>query len=1088
MSEYWNVIEEGFLFKPDFSTLSEWQILNPLLESLYVDDRASRKDDGYLISHETASKMNWPEREGLHLPSSYPYSIQIHTEGTIGRPNYRIILRFLKPDKQPFINPEVIGSFIDLDGKRDGFCYIFSYDQYMILQTAEKCNRCMMNLGSRDEYLTYGYAETAKVKEYGNKTDAELDNYLKNTRVVNPDRLSIDVVENTDGTYRVDPVLLKKRQDGYTRVGENFSDAFMRVAEPQSHYTDKNRTRYVLNPEQVKALKPVKSLQHIDEETARRVAQQPREFFESEEFTFDAENYSDRVEGIGDVILEKVPYMAGGNGDWLPAEGTTGITEDHKQEEMPEVTEENAEQISQLIQNAGIEGKDTFEFAGKKYTITAVLTDKINKILQKDNPLNEKEETKKTLKTAQMQIRQNINELNYKAKERKVHYPYDLENKITEGLNPNIQLYDHQRQGVSHMLKCWVEGHKGILLADDMGLGKTLQALALISGLKVNREGDSPSVLIVAPVTLLENWKEEYYRFVRDGVFDGIVELYAGNIKKYKKASLKLDDNHRKIKMLDISPIAQNHIVLTTYETLRDYQVSLGQVEWSVAIIDEAQKIKNPNSGVSHAVRGMKYDFGIALTGTPVENSWVDLWTIMDFVEPGKLNNLKTFIDNYPKRLDQAGRDPVLIESLGKNLRNDLEPLFIRRMKTDIADDLPLKTIQKKIILMPQIQRIAYNQAVMAARSNQGNAKGNQILKVIARLRDISLCPYLGTYNLDKLGRLKPDEVFNSSARLMATFQTLMQIRGKDEKVLIFVISRTMQILLRRVISEVFNISVPAPINGTMRADLRQQEVMEFNAAKGFQVLILSPEAAGTGLNIVGANHVIHLSRCWNPAKEDQATDRVYRIGQTKDVTVYIPMAKSPDYEEGASFDENLDKLLEYKRTLSEKALYPTGDSKYDGAAIYDSLIREKKNDKPEENPYWTIEDMDDITGEIFEHVITNLYNNMGQFKAEKTPNSGDRGADIIVTSKTLNLLIQCKQTSSGKNMNPGGVQEIVTALNPYSRRMGRTFKGVVITNAPDFTREAKELARANGIELIAREGLAEKLKKYPLKKGIYGI
>ena len=351
-------------------------------------------------------------------------------------------------------------------------------------------------------------------------------------------------------------------------------------------------------------------------------------------------------------------------------------------------------------------------------------------------------------------------------------------------------------------------------------------------------------------------------------------------------------------------------------------------------ILDEAQKIKNPATRTSVAARAMNCDFGLALTGTPVENSWTDLWTIMDFVEPGKLESLKDFNSHYQHQLQNVENKGELLKELGDQLRKNLDPCFIRRLKEDVNLGLPAKEILRFKDPMPEEQRKLYGEVVREAREGQGE-KSITMLQAIARLRDISLCPSLGAGgNVKKYTLGDPEHFFGSSARLMRTRKILDEVREKGEKALIFVESRKIQMLLRTFLEQIYKIQVQPPINGTTQAVARQKMVDQFNRAPGFQVLLLSPEAAGVGLNITGANHVIHLSRCWNPAKEDQATDRAYRIGQKKAVTVYLPMAVDTDFPEDASFDLNLDALLQYKRDLSRSALYPTEASEENAVAM----------------------------------------------------------------------------------------------------------------------------------------------------------
>ena len=550
-------------------------------------------------------------------------------------------------------------------------------------------------------------------------------------------------------------------------------------------------------------------------------------------------------------------------------------------------------------------------------------------------------------KEASLQIQENFLSQEYrsrKAAREKRLGSNRLGDFLGEGLKAGIRPMPHQQVGMEQLAACWECGCHGVLLADDMGLGKTLQAFGFLATLKKaygNR--DMASELIGAPVSLLQNWMEEYGKFVAEGLFDGIVPMYGSELKKHWARNpdgsrcyfRPPDPNLKEVSMLDFQDrehqidYSRNHLILTTYETLRELQLSFGRVAWSAMILDEAQKIKNPATRTSVAARAMNCDFGLALTGTPVENSWTDLWTIMDFVEPGKLESLKDFNSHYQHQLQNVENKGELLKELGDQLRKNLDPCFIRRLKEDVNLGLPAKEILRFKDPMPEEQRKLYGEA----QEGQGE-KSITMLQAIARLRDISLCPNLGDGIGKKYSLGDPDRFFGSSARLMRTRKILDEVREKGEKALIFVESRKIQLLLRTFLEQIYKIQVQPPINGTTQAVARQKMVDQFNRAPGFQVLLLSPEAAGVGLNITGANHVIHLSRCWNPAKEDQATDRAYRIGQKKAVTVYLPMAVDTDFPEDASFDLNLDALLQYKRDLSRSALYPTEASEENAVAM----------------------------------------------------------------------------------------------------------------------------------------------------------
>lgn len=501
-------------------------------------------------------------------------------------------------------------------------------------------------------------------------------------------------------------------------------------------------------------------------------------------------------------------------------------------------------------------------------------------------------------------------------------------------------------------------------------------------------------------------------------------------------------------------------------------------------VLDEAQKIKNPVTLITNAVKSMKYDFAIAITGTPVENAWVDLWSIMDFVEPGRLRDLKNFCNTYQNQLKKLQGDMAGQEALGKKLEQELQPIFLRRQKTDYLEGLPHKEVIPKPVLMPPVQREAYEKIIAVAKKR----KKKDILQVIAMLRDTSLCPYLTSYADSTFENMSVDAFFNMSARLKATFQALVNIKARKEKVLIFVTSRKMQRILKRFLEKAFGISIQPPINGELIGLKRQQIVDAFNQKEGFAILILSAEAGGVGFNITAANHVIHLSRCWNPAKEDQATDRVYRIGQKKEVHVYLPIAQ---YEGGDSFDVKLDQLLQYKRSLSQSVIFPTADTEVDGQDMYNELVG-WNNDMESgsacsTSSYWTIEDTDKVTGDVFERMVAKLYASIPGYAAEETKQTNNYGVDVVVETDQKSrrgLLVRCQQMM-GESLSHDSVEAIYSAIPFYEKKLGYHFSGVVVTNALDFTSHDKERAAAAGVKLIARQDLTKLLERYPLEKDL---
>ena len=314
----------------------------------------------------------------------------------------------------------------------------------------------------------------------------------------------------------------------------------------------------------------------------------------------------------------------------------------------------------------------------------------------------------------------------------------------------------------------------------------------------------------------------------------------------------------------------------------------------------------------------MNVDFVLGLTGTPIENRLEDLWCITDRICPGYLGPLKEFSKIYGS--EQPDQLSQLKDKMEKPQGN-VPAVMLRRMKETILDGLPEKRVETYQIDMPGVQAGAYSKSVTTAQTGQKSQ--GAMLKALHAFRGISLHPN-GADNIDPYDASAVQEWLQQSARLKKAIEVLREIEKKREKAIVFLEDRAVQKVFAAAVTTLFGVrSEPRIINGQTPGDKRQSIVDEFQSLPpGFDILVLSPRAAGVGLTITAANHVIHLSRWWNPAVEDQCNDRVYRIGQERPVTVHVPMAVHPTYGD-ASFDVMLDKLIQRKRELSRNMLAP---------------------------------------------------------------------------------------------------------------------------------------------------------------------
>lgn len=501
-----------------------------------------------------------------------------------------------------------------------------------------------------------------------------------------------------------------------------------------------------------------------------------------------------------------------------------------------------------------------------------------------------------------------------------------------------VRPHQHQQDGITWLQAHWRAGSSGALLADDMGLGKTLQTLSFMWWLLKQMDAghaERHPMLIVAPTALIKNWQEEAEKFFGGALgvpleaYGSFFTTFAGSRSSTREALMK------------------SSWAITTYETMRDkIEVFVGP--FSLLVFDEAQKIKNPGALVSEMAKSIKTEFCLALTGTPVENSLRDLVSIVDRVQPSRKQKLLRFVENYetidrggkptfgpyPKEIEHptthdansAGQNDELEENYDKEtflkkIKEELEcatpPVLLRRLKDTHWNERPEKTIHPPYEdIMPPLQAQIYEIALANAKEKLHMGSMGAVLEAIQRMRQISLHPPLDPTD-------SPQKMLECSARILRLMALLDEIQGRGEKALVFVEYLDTQARLATLLSDKYSLSVRC-INGGVSAQRRQNIVDMFQSGpEGFDLLLLSPKAGGVGLNLTAANHVIHLTRWWNPAVEDQCTDRVYRIGQQKAVFLHYPLAIHPTYGD-RSFDCNLHRLLNTKRALSQGVLSPT--------------------------------------------------------------------------------------------------------------------------------------------------------------------
>ncbi|MGH8551457.1 MAG: SNF2-related protein, partial [Methylococcales bacterium] len=652
------------------------------------------------------------------------------------------------------------------------------------------------------------------------------------------------------------------------------------------------------------------------------------------------------------------------------------------------------------------------------------------------------------------------------------------------------ELKAHQCIGVAWLQHLWYHSpavYSGCVMADDMGLGKTLQLLTFIAWYLEKPE--ALPVLIVAPVSLLENWRNEIRKFFTPG-FTRELTLYGKALAEKKLSRNAIDERLLEdglTSFLADGWLGEAKLVLTTYETLRDLSISLGRHSWGIMVCDEAQKIKTPGTLVTDAAKAQRAAFKIACTGTPVENSLTDLWCLFDFVQPGLLGPLNRFSLTYRRPIENSNGGDQPNEALDK-LRALIEPQLLRRTKREVAKDLPAKyddkhehIKQRNRIALNDYQRRLYREAIAdyqmkRAVSRDSAPRSNPILTVLHRLR--AICADPRPIGLQPDLRLSVEEYRRQSPKFNWLIERLNEVRDRNEKTLIFTEYLDLQRALQHYLRLSYGLS-PRIINGSVRnsdeaAETRQKIIDRFQAGDGFDVLILSPKAAGFGLNIQAANHVIHYTRPWNPAVEDQATDRAYRIGQTRDVYVYYPTVQADDL---LTFEEKLDELLRRKRDLAGDMLNGTPVVSQDEFGV---LLPPVDPEPAGSDERVAAEHLPRIIGRPFEALCLELWIRQG-YDCSLTRTTRDGGIDIVATKGNKGLLIQCKSSAADKGLGWDAIKEVVAGAAAYEQQFPAVlFNKVAVTNRV-FNDTAIRQAQINEVEQIDAWVISEWLTRFPI-------
>ena len=946
-----------------------------ILIRLCEENSGKVQNDTLILSHEVIANLSQSEAFLLRLPPITPLHITLKSNGNISQDNFSIDMGWLTPQGVRAAGLCRTGSMLSYQGKWQRLPQTL----YNLCEAIEIHNGLLPE--QKDEKRKYLALITDALPVEAQKQITK-DTFLSSLRVYHAAALSLHLA-TSEGGLDFTPLLFGQstsvKQDiasegtetiteGYSLLPPKYQSSFIR------HFTQTypvTRASYVLGDNRFVFLEPmlqdclevVRKMRSANDEVKRQFIRTPQRFFKEELATKYADEaletifvptqeYSERVIGIGVWVKKILPWTVPSGNQWVP-EYYGVCADDFK---VIFADKDSVTVAKKLVQEAINNGLESIEIKGTEpeqtqelqnlsdveqlvHTLEVPATESTLQILESIEKLLEPydaHDKKSTVDTVGKEETVNCNGpifLGTKDNDEQVKYdrfrprksiPLDII--VPKELKSELKL--HQTEAWHWLADLWSNGYNGALLADDMGLGKTLTCLTFLLWIRqrIEQLALTPKpILIVAPTSLVGNWLKEIETHLHELALGNCIVVRGEVLNTLRQndqiKGRDIDDGSSR---LDITRLQGSQCILTTYETLRDYHHSFAALPLSIIVYDEMQKAKNYTSQISQAIRTLNAEFHLGLTGTPVENSLLDIWSIMDILLPGFLGELRQFNSTYGQGDESQLRQ--LKGLLEGEEENSFKPM-LRRMKSDTLKGLPAKHEHTHKHFMPAIQAQAYEDALH---------KKMAPLELLHALRMISLHPVMPSICAES-------DYYNASARFKVTLELLDKIHKKKEKVLIFLESLEHQPYLAVLLQERYMLArLPRIINGKTPASLRQKYVQEFQeSAHNFDVIILSPKAAGIGLTLTAANHVIHLSRWWNPAVEDQCTDRVYRIGQERVVHVYYPLAVHPmPHLAESSFDLQLHNLLERKRSLSRDLLLPQQTGK-ETEELYDRVSRQ---------------------------------------------------------------------------------------------------------------------------------------------------
>lgn len=1090
-----------------------------MIPALVSDQIIQLTSDGLEIPFASFGALESLEQDPLEACFEWSnLTLDIQSRGTLGLGNFRFEYRFLSSgEKEVF--PERHGPILKVASNT----YRLPYSQHLALSLMDEFN----GASEQDRGAT-GIYVLQKLKKLLQESNSQLSTYLHRENAIAPESVELRFDDHPTRGLSVYPVFQGVPED-QLKAAFYKSDGTSEVYNVESPDAPGTVIRVVVSPKLKKVLRNAKDLgsrlkdderlkvlhnpefllpggaDHDDDEDSDEpdptaVSESVTDSAQSENI-LDLVHFGPRVTGIG--IVEKVTPIARASGKKWMDEGTIeGIglqcrMSDGTTEEIYFDSEEDLNSLLADVRTAQELGRDYVEWKKKSLFADVSLKEHLEGLVavsrskgQKDDEAQKEMPPRFALKTLD-----NLDTLDYKVDESPDVSSLAATFQRPRALNSQVSLKPHQEIGIS-----WLQSvfhHRtwqGVLLADDMGLGKTLQLLSFLAWIIENeptglgkKTGPYDPILVVCPPILLDNWQSEIARFFNRDVFEPILVLHDKTLKDHRLAYAPAGfETELGKSFLDIGRIREHRIVLTNYDTVRNYQFSFGMIDWTVVIFDEAQKVKEPTSSITKVARTLKRRFMVNCTGTPVENSLSNLWCLLDILHPSKMfGSLREFQREYGEldgdRIEQSDRLRKLVRF------NTTSALVLRRAKKSELTDLPPKTPQIHYADLSDLQRDLY----IWTQKNALSSSENKLDHLAALQKLQSICEHPNLISAPAL-RDDPEDYLKVCPKLSTLLRILEDIRSKNEKALIFARRLDMQAILQHLLENRFKIPIKL-INGATSKrqysrNSRTAIIDEFSAQKGFNLLILAPDVGGVGLNITSANHVIHYGRWWNPAKENQATDRAYRIGQTKEVFVHYLIARDSRQLIPQTFDEKLHELLRSKEELAEDFLYPS-EVDYTETLASDILGKPATdNSTNSTSAPLKLSDLEALAPHEFEAAIGALYKPLCS-NVILTPKSGDRGVDLILVKENELVFVQCKQrAASAKTFDDSGLLELRDGLEHYKNHIlpqelrYKAIKLILFTNG-EVSKDVQRKATTVQVEVRGKRELERLLKESPISR-----